>query len=64
MISSCQVKNYNLYGWYNVGPDDCDCVSTGELAKIFTNAWGDGFKFKVTRELDAPHEANFLKIDT
>ena len=26
-------------GWYNVGPDDCDCVTTGELADLFVNAW-------------------------
>lgn len=64
MIASCQLKNHNLSGWYNVGPDDCDCVTTGELVEIFANAWGGEFKFKVRREENEPHEANFLKLDT
>lgn len=30
-------------GWYNVGPDDCDCVTTGELVGLFAKHWGRGF---------------------
>ena len=27
-------------GEYNVGPDECDCVTTGELVDLFCDAWG------------------------
>ncbi len=64
MIAARQAKDHSLSGWYNVGPDDCDCVTTGELVEIFANAWGDEFKFQVQKEINAPHEANFLKLDT
>lgn len=51
-------------GYYNVGPDDCDCVTTGELATLFTKAWGDGLAWVSDAEENAPHEANFLKLNS
>ena len=48
---------------YNIGPDDCDCAATGELVDIFCKAWGDGASWKNVSEANAPHEANFLKLD-
>ena len=30
---SMRIKRYE--GYYNVGPDDGDCVTTGELATLF-----------------------------
>ena len=56
-----QFSDPSLAGSYNVGPDDQDCVTTGELADLFCEAWGG-----VTWESgnpDGPHEANFLKLD-
>ena len=50
-------------GSYNVGPDDCDCVTTGELADLFCSAWGDGAKWINLSESNAPHEAGLLKLD-
>ena len=35
MISERQYDNSHFAGWYNVGPDDCDCVTTGELVDLF-----------------------------
>lgn len=52
-----------IAGNYNIGPDDCDCVTTGELAELFCKTWGDGASWKNVSEKDAPHEANFLKLD-
>lgn len=46
---------------YNVGPDDRDCVTTGELADIFCNKWGD-ISWKNVHD-GGPHEASFLKLD-
>lgn len=50
-------------GSYNIGPDDCDCVTTGNLVDLFCNAWGEGAKWINQSEANAPHEANFLKLD-
>ena len=58
-----QYSDRSLAGSYNIGPDDCDCVETGELVDIFCNAWGDGAAWKNVAEANAPHEANFLKLD-
>lgn len=63
MIAQKQYENGALAGWYNVGPDDCDCVTTGELVELFCKAWGDGLRWKSCVESNAPHEANFLKLD-
>lgn len=49
-------------GSYNIGPDDCDCVTTGALADIFCAAWGEGAAWE-NRWSGGPHEANFLKLD-
>lgn len=50
-------------GSYNVGPDDCDCVTTGELVELFCKCWGDHAYWKDVSEPGAPHEAGFLKLD-
>lgn len=62
MIAEKQYDNAELSGWYNVGPDECDCVTTGELVDLFCKSW-DGAKWKNVAEENAPHEANFLKLD-
>lgn len=62
MVAEKQYTDGKLAGWYNVGPDDCDCVSTGDLATIFCQKWGQGAIWE-NRWLGGPHEANFLKLD-
>lgn len=63
MIAEKQYENKKYASSYNVGPDECDCVTTGELAEMFCKAWGNGAKWKSIAEKNAPHEANFLKLD-
>lgn len=63
MIAQKQYEDPSFAGWYNVGPDDCDCVTTGELTTLFCQAWGDGMTWENRSEVNAPHEANFLKLD-
>lgn len=63
MIAIMQESNHDLAGFYNVGPDDCDCVTTGELVNLFCRSWGDDAKWIDRSEPNAPHEANFLKLD-
>lgn len=62
MIAARQTEDRTLSGWYNVGPDDCDCLTTGELADLFCKTWGNGAKW-VDKFDGGPHEANFLKLD-
>lgn len=63
MLARGQYEDKALAGWYNVGPDECDCVTTGQLVELFREKWGDGFSWIDQAEKDAPHEANFLKLD-
>ncbi len=62
-IAQKQYENKDYAGYYNVGPDDCDCVSTGELVNLFCSCWGDGARWENHAEKNAPHEASFLKLD-
>lgn len=64
MIAQKQYEDERFAGYYNIGPDDCDCVTTGELADLFCKCWGDGAAWKNQAEASAPHEANFLKLDS
>ena len=61
-IAQAQYEDKSLAGFYNVGPDDSDCVTTGNLVNIFCQKWGDGIKW-IDRYDGGPHEANFLKLD-
>ena len=63
MIARRQWEDPTLAGWYNVGPDECDCVTTGELVDLFVNQWGENLKWVNLADSHGPHEANFLKLD-
>lgn len=58
-----QYEDRKYAGFYNVGPDDCDCVTTGELVNLFCSCWGEDAKWENQAEANAPHEASFLKLD-
>lgn len=57
-----QYNDRTKQGYYNVGPDDCDCVNTGDLVTKFCNAWGNDLKW-INKHDGGPHEAAFLKLD-
>lgn len=63
MIARAQYEDIKYAGCYNVGPDDCDCVTTGELVDLFTNATDGRVKRTDISEENAVHEASFLKLD-
>ena len=66
MIAMNQYLDKSFAGNYNVGPDDCDCWTTGELVTLFCDKWnkGTGHDMKWLDQFDGgPHEANFLKLD-
>ncbi len=62
MIAGAQYNDIKYAGWYNVGPDECDCVCAGDLVQLFCNKWG-GVSWKNVSEKNAPREADFLKLD-
>lgn len=62
LIVQKQYEDSSYQGYYNVGPDECDCVTTGELVTTFCNKWGNNIQW-VNQYVDGPHEANFLKLD-
>ena len=62
-IAKKQYEDASFAGVYNVGPDDCDCVTTGELVTLFCKCWGGNASWESQAEENAPHEANFLKLD-
>lgn len=61
-IALKQYENKKFEGYYNVGPDDCDCVCTGELVDMLCKKWGQGLKW-INKSDGGPHEAAFLKLD-
>lgn len=62
-LAKAQYEDKKYEGSYNFGPDDESCVTTGELATLFCKSWGENASWKNISESDAPHEANFLKLD-
>lgn len=62
MIAAIQYEDGKYAGYYNVGPDDCDCFQTGVLVDLFVKHWGEDMKW-INRYDCGPHEANFLKLD-
>lgn len=62
MIAQKQYEDNSFSGCYNVGPNDGDCVTTGTLATLFCDAWGEGMRWE-NGFSGGPHEAAFLKLD-
>lgn len=66
MIAQEQYERRDLAGSYNVGPDDTDCWTTGDLVSLFCKEWNevnDAGSRWVNVHDGGPHEANFLKLD-
>jgi len=61
-IAQKQYEDKSFSGFYNVGPEDRDCITTGDLVDIFCRKWGESATW-VNKCEDGPHEANFLKLD-
>lgn len=62
-IAQKQYEDASYAGFYNVGPDECDCVTTGALVDLFCRCWGEGAAWENQAQANAPHEATFLKLD-
>lgn len=62
LLAEKQYQFFQLSGSYNIGPEDQDCVTTGQLTDLFCRQWGEGAGWE-NLSVDGPHEANFLKLD-
>ncbi len=62
LIAARQYEDASVAGSYNVGPDSCDCLTTGELADLFCKAWGAPACWVHTGD-NGPHEDAILKLD-
>lgn len=62
MIVQKQYEDIKYADYYNVGPDESDCITTGTLVDMFCNKYGEGLTWE-NKFMGGPHEANFLKLD-
>lgn len=62
LIIRRQYEDPACAGWYNVGPEARDCVSTRTLAELFCQSWGDGASWERTGDC-GPHEDAVLTLD-
>lgn len=66
MIISKQYEDIKYNDYYNVGPDECDCINTGLLVDLFNKQWEETTLINnnwINQFDEGPHEANFLKLD-
>lgn len=63
LIAQAQCQHKELADSYNVGPDDADCLTTGQLADAFCRHWGQDATWVAQPETNAPHEARLLRLD-
>lgn len=62
MIAQKQYEDEKYAGYYNVGPNEDDCINNSDLANLFCKYWGEDAKWESCFS-GGPHEANFLKLD-
>ncbi len=66
IIMMKQFKDIEYAGYYNVGPDDSDCITTGDLTDLFCKYYRKYFDKDlkwINKSDNSVHEANFLKLD-
>ena len=68
MLAARQYEDKSLAGCYNIGPDERDCYTTGNIVDLFCKKWNESdpnasLTWENQAEENAPHEANFLKLD-
>ena len=66
MIAQAQYLDQTYEGNYNIGPDESDCWTTGDLVTLFCEKWNilTGCSIHWINRYDGgPHEAGLLKLD-
>lgn len=66
-MAAIQLENPSKASAYNIGPNDADAVTTGQITTMFCNKWNDINKDGSTKWVNVgdngPHEATYLKLD-
>ncbi|GHT86828.1 CDP-glucose 4,6-dehydratase [Spirochaetia bacterium] len=63
LLAEKQYTDKSFGGSYNFGPDEESCVTTGQLAELFCDAWDEGLCWTTQANGQQLHEANYLKLD-
>ena len=66
LIAKEQYRNKELAGSYNIGPDETDCRTTGNVVSLFCKKWNRVMRSNIIwerKEDGGPHEAGLLKLD-
>lgn len=66
LIAQRQYEDHSLAGSYNIGPNETDCFTTGELVTLFCDKWNQSHETQMSWKNahdGGPHEASFLKLD-
>lgn len=63
LIAERQYHDPVLAGSYNVGPEESDCITTGQVADLFIQACNRAIQRMDIPESNAVHEASFLRLD-
>jgi CDP-glucose 4,6-dehydratase len=63
LLAEKQYDDNTLAGEYNFGPDEDDCATTGRLAELFCDIWGNGLCWTTAFDKPSFSEASFLKLD-
>lgn len=66
LIAQKQYDDHSLAGSYNIGPNETDCFTTGELVTLFCDKWNQSHVTQMSWKNvhdGGPHEASFLKLD-
>ena len=62
LIAMKQYNDEKLQDCYNVGPDDENCITTGDIVDRFCKFWGGNADWKAICN-EGPHEDTYLKLD-
>lgn len=63
LIAEKQFQSPELAESYNIGPEDEDCITTGELVSLFCEKWGEEAVWVDGSAPGALHEAGLLRLD-
>ncbi len=61
--SLCKLPKEFSEGW-NFGPKEKDAKSVLDIMKAFCKFWGNDTGYEIKKDPNAPHEANYLKLDS
>lgn len=66
-MAAVQYDNPACAGAYNIGPDDSDAVTTGQITTMFCDEWNEQAKSQTAQWKNlsdkGPHEATYLKLN-